>query len=81
MDCYTVVVLVLYKNQIPCVDLISMCLGVVLKYSRCTTMTQHQNILGWGSHIGSHPNVSWYCTIVVHKESKDHSPKCISFLC
>jgi hypothetical protein len=37
-------------------------------------MTQHQGTLKWGPHIGSHPNVLWYWTIVVHKKCKDHSP-------
>jgi hypothetical protein len=39
-----------------------------------TTMTQRQGTLGWSPHIGFHPNMPWCCTIVVHKECKDHSP-------
>jgi hypothetical protein len=52
----------------------------VQKHSRCITMTQHQDTSGWTPHIESHPNVFWCCTIIVHKECKDHFPFLLSFL-
>jgi hypothetical protein len=37
------------------------------------TLTMHNNDTT-RRHIGMGPNVPWCCTIIVHKECKDHSP-------